>query len=113
MEWTRDYIKLYSWPWSSVPANVATSQPDTSTWGTPSAFLKTSQCNIDKHFANQRLVLNIDFCGDPAGFDSEWSKTCKAKTGQATCVDFVSKFPAKFANSYFTIKDIRVFKAAV
>uniref|UniRef100_A0A8H7NEI5 GH16 domain-containing protein n=1 Tax=Bionectria ochroleuca TaxID=29856 RepID=A0A8H7NEI5_BIOOC len=109
MEWTSDSIKLYSWSTGNAPANVNSDSPDTDTWGQPNVYLKNSMCNVDGHFSNQKLVINLDFCGEPAGFDSEWSKSCKAKTNTATCIDYISQNPSAFVNAFFQIKDIRVF----
>ncbi|EHK45153.1 glycoside hydrolase family 16 protein, partial [Trichoderma atroviride IMI 206040] len=109
IEWTSDYIKLYNWARGAEPANLASSNPDTATWGTPVANLANSNCNIDSHFADQRLILDIDFCGNPVGTPAFWQQSCAATTGQGTCADYVSKFPGDFAESYFQIQDIRYF----
>ena len=110
MEWTPQEIKIYSWTWSKVPANIGSSNIDTSSWGTPSVFLNNGSCNIAKHFANQKLVFSLDFCGAPGGFTAEWDESCSAKTGQSTCIGFVASSPSTFANTYFKIQDIRYFK---
>lgn len=110
VEWTLDYIKLYSWTRGKEPANIGSSQPDTATWGTPSVFLKNKSCNIDRHFGSQRLIINITFCGNPAGTDVFWKQSCAAVTKQKTCIDYVSKYPGDFKESYFKVQDIRYFK---
>ncbi|KAK1253629.1 hypothetical protein MKX07_001706 [Trichoderma sp. CBMAI-0711] len=109
IEWTSDYIKLYNWARGSEPANLASSSPDTSTWGTPAVNLQNSNCNIDSHFSSQRLILDIDFCGNPVGTPAFWEQGCSAATSQATCADYVAKFPGDFAESFFQIQDIRYF----
>merc|ERR1719160_1501627 len=55
------------------------------------------------------MVLNIDFCGAPAGLESEWGKACKAATGYDTCVEYVAKEPKAFEGVEFKIQDIRHF----
>ncbi|KAI6780209.1 uncharacterized protein J7T54_002988 [Emericellopsis cladophorae] len=109
MEWTSDFIKVFTWTHETVPADVASSNPDPSKWGTPAAFLKNNKCDIDKHFGPQKMVLNIDFCGAPAGLESEWGKACKAATGYDTCVEYVAKEPKAFEGVEFKIQDIRHF----
>ncbi|KAL7814685.1 glycoside hydrolase family 16 protein [Trichoderma aethiopicum] len=109
IEWTSDYIKLYNWARGSEPANLASSSPDTSTWGTPAVNLQNSNCNIDSHFNSQRMILDIDFCGNPVGTPAFWEQGCSAATKQATCTDYVAKFPGDFAESFFQIQDIRYF----
>ncbi|KYK57529.1 hypothetical protein DCS_04539 [Drechmeria coniospora] len=110
MEWTSDFIKLYSWRTGSEPANVGQDSPDTSTWGMPSMFLKNENCDIDRHFTNQRIILDIAFCGNPVAQDVFWGQGCKAKTKEAVCADYVGKNPADFKDTYFRIKDIRYFQ---
>ncbi|KAL6873334.1 concanavalin A-like lectin/glucanase domain-containing protein [Trichoderma longibrachiatum] len=109
IEWTSDYIKLYNWARGAEPANLASSSPDTSTWGTPAVNLQNSNCNIDSHFNSQRMILDIDFCGNPVGTPAFWEQGCSAATKQATCTDYVAKFPGDFAESFFQIQDIRYF----
>ncbi|PNP53077.1 hypothetical protein THARTR1_06287 [Trichoderma harzianum] len=109
IEWTSDYIKLYNWARGAEPANLASSNPDTATWGTPAVNLQGSNCNIDRHFNAQRLILDIDFCGNPVGTPAFWQQSCASVTKQATCADYVAKFPGDFAQTYFQIQDIRYF----
>ncbi|KAL7936945.1 glycoside hydrolase family 16 protein [Trichoderma chlorosporum] len=109
IEWTSDYIKLYNWARGAEPANLASSNPDTATWGTPAVNLQNSNCNIDKHFNNQRLVFDIDFCGNPVGTPAYWLQSCSMATGQATCADYVARFPGDFSETFFQIQDIRYF----
>ncbi|KAK5987219.1 putative endo-1,3(4)-beta-glucanase [Cladobotryum mycophilum] len=109
IEWTSQYIKLYNFFRGREPANLGSSNPDTSSWGAPSVFLKGSECDIDRHFQNQRLIMDITFCGNPAGTDDFWRQACSSKTGKATCADYVAGAPGDFVDSYFQIQDIRYF----
>ncbi|RDA85422.1 hypothetical protein CP532_1538 [Ophiocordyceps camponoti-leonardi (nom. inval.)] len=109
MEWTREFIKLYRWRPGSEPRDINSDQPDTSRWGTPMVYLLNSDCDIDDHFSNQRIVLSLDFCGDPAGMPDVWKGSCEGVTRETNCVDFVAKNPSAYADSYFKIKDIRYF----
>ncbi|EHK26304.1 glycoside hydrolase family 16 protein, partial [Trichoderma virens Gv29-8] len=109
IEWTSDYIKLYNWARGAEPSNLASSNPDTATWGTPAVNLQNSNCNIDRHFNSQRLILDIDFCGNPVGTPAFWQQSCQKVTSQATCADYVAKFPGDFAQTFFQIQDIRYF----
>lgn len=110
MEWTDDYLKLFTWHPSAAPANIHSHHPDTSHWGTPALYVKNDECNIDNHFGAQKLVLHITFCG-VAGTTGFWGQTCKAKTKQDQCVDYVSNTPQDFEDVFWKIKDIRYFKA--
>ncbi|KAG8417995.1 hypothetical protein J3458_005441 [Metarhizium acridum] len=107
MEWTSDFIKIYSWFPNQVPSNIDSSSPDTSLWGQPTIYLRKDLCNIDKIFKPQRIVLNIALCGNPVEF-SAWEGTCKQRHGDS-CRTYVAENPAAFDNVYFQIQDIRIF----
>ncbi|KAK7415387.1 hypothetical protein QQX98_005926 [Neonectria punicea] len=112
LEWTDSFIKIFAWKWDSVPDNLDSDEPSTDSWGTPSMYLKNDQCNIDDHFVDQTLIINIAFCGNPVGNDDIWQQACSAKTSYDTCAEYVSAKPGDFENTYFKIKDIRYFKAS-
>lgn len=109
MEWTSEHLKLFTWHPSSAPADIASSSPDTSNWGTPALYVKNDKCNIDKHFGAQKLVLHTTFCG-VAGSKTFWGETCKAKTGEESCISYVSNSPGDFKNVFWKIRDIRYFE---
>ncbi|OAA52132.1 Concanavalin A-like lectin/glucanase [Cordyceps fumosorosea ARSEF 2679] len=122
LEWTSDFIKIYTWPIGSAPSNIASAQPDTSSWGTPSVQLEKPNCDTETAFSDQKLLFTLPFCGNPPGNDQFWSAlpadgksgaTCKSITGEATCVDYVAKNPQAFKNFYFGIKDIRIFNEVI
>ncbi|KAL2877372.1 hypothetical protein SGCOL_007312 [Colletotrichum sp. CLE4] len=110
IEWTDDYIKFFAWTHSAAPKNIGSDSPDTSSWGTPSMLIANDKCNINSHFADQKLVLNIDFCGVLAGNEYIWKDQCAASTGHAVCSSYVAANPGAYKDTYFKIKDIRVFK---
>ncbi|KPM36305.1 hypothetical protein AK830_g10274 [Neonectria ditissima] len=112
LEWTDSFIKIFAWKWDSVPDNLDSDEPSTDSWGTPSLYLKNNQCNIDDHFVDQTLIINIAFCGNPVGNDDIWKQACSAKTSYDTCAEYVSAKPGDFENTYFKIKDIRYFRAS-
>ncbi|KJK84530.1 hypothetical protein H634G_00051 [Metarhizium anisopliae BRIP 53293] len=107
MEWTSDFIKIYSWFPNQVPSNIGSSSPDTSSWGAPTMYLRKDLCNIDKIFKPQRIVLNIAMCGNPVEF-SAWEGTCKNTHGDS-CRDYVGQNPDAFKDVYFKVQDIRIF----
>ncbi|UNI20542.1 hypothetical protein JDV02_006620 [Purpureocillium takamizusanense] len=109
MEWTKDFIKVFTWNSGQEPANIASETVDTSTWGLPVAALRSDNCDVDGIFKNQRLVLNIALCGDAV--QPNWA-SCQASTGESLCSTYISRNPEALANAFFKIKDIRVFKAA-
>ncbi|MBE3048309.1 hypothetical protein IMZ48_38555, partial [Candidatus Bathyarchaeota archaeon] len=112
MEWTSEVLKLYSFTGGNVPTNIDSGSPDTGSWGKPMMMLKNENCDIDEHFARQKLVFNINFCGNPAGLETYWKDQteCAVNTGYDTCEEYVEKEGADFVGADYKIRDIRVFK---
>ncbi|ROT37748.1 hypothetical protein SODALDRAFT_325283 [Sodiomyces alkalinus F11] len=92
-------------PWGSSNGGVY------ALWGTPSVLVANDLCNIDGHFADQRLSLNINFCG-AAGLSHIWGESCSGKTQEEVCSNYVANNPYDFADVYWLIQDIRVFAQA-
>ncbi|KAK2034611.1 beta-1,3-endoglucanase [Colletotrichum zoysiae] len=110
VEWTDEYIKFFAWTHDAAPKDIGSESPDTSSWGTPSMLISNDKCNIKSHFSDQRLVINIDFCGVLAGNEFVWKDQCATSTGHAVCSTYVAQNPSVYKDTYFKIKDIRVFK---
>ncbi|KAK5005660.1 hypothetical protein LTR28_007439 [Elasticomyces elasticus] len=69
-EWTSNWVKTWFFPRGQIPSSITNGAPDVSQFGLPLANQQaqgTYQCTIDNHFANQSVVINIDFCGAWAG----------------------------------------------
>ncbi|KAH6884743.1 glycoside hydrolase family 16 protein [Coprinopsis sp. MPI-PUGE-AT-0042] len=110
MERQADFIKVWFWPRTSttVPATVKTptnGEVFTEHWGTPSALFNSESCDLAAKFAENNIIINLNFCGDWAGSSYPYSgcpETCKA---------FVEKNTAYFSNAYFDIESIKVYLA--
>ncbi|KAK2055148.1 hypothetical protein LY76DRAFT_200242 [Colletotrichum caudatum] len=104
MEWTDDAVRVWGFTPGNVPADL--SKPET--FGTPS--FTTSTCAADKLFGEAALIINLDLCG-VSGNDGIWNAPggCAAKTGGATCKEWVAKNPAAFADVYFQLKSIKIY----
>ncbi|EGX95212.1 GPI anchored endo-1,3(4)-beta-glucanase, putative [Cordyceps militaris CM01] len=122
LEWTSDFIKVYTWPIGAAPSNIGADKPDTSSWGTPSVQLKKPSCDTETAFSDQKLLFTLPFCGNPPGNPQFWSAlaadgksgpTCETVTGAPTCIDYVAENPQAFKNFFFQIKDIRIFTEVV
>ncbi|KAM3501336.1 hypothetical protein MY10362_005625 [Beauveria mimosiformis] len=118
LEWTKDTIKLYTWPTGKEPENIDSKTPDTSSWGTPSVQLSSPGCDTSKAFGNQTILFTLPFCGDPPGNNQFWTQlpadskggqTCKQITGADTCIKYVAENPEAFKDFYFGINDVRLF----
>lgn len=110
-EWSSHNISVWSWARDAVPSDVLGKTPNPRRWGPPSFYLSKATCNIDKVLMNQRLVLNINFCGDLAGNTEIWKHGgCAAKTGFATCNDYVRSNPGAFKDAFFKVAGIKYYE---
>ncbi|KAL8899340.1 MAG: hypothetical protein Q9207_006252 [Kuettlingeria erythrocarpa] len=110
MQWTSGYINVWFWPRGSIPSDVFGANPRPSTWGaTTASFVGGDNCNIDQHFSNNNIVFDTTFCGDWAG--SVWGQdsTCSALAG--SCQDYVQNHPEAFAEAYWTVNSLKVYKS--
>jgi hypothetical protein len=65
-------------------------------------------CNFDAHLQDLQLVINTDFCGDWA--DNSWEADgCAAKTGVATCAEYVMNNPKAFETAYWLFNSISIY----
>lgn len=111
MEWTSSAISIYFFPRNSIPSDISSGRPNPSGWGAPQAKFSGNGCNIDQHFMNHNIIFDTTFCGDWAG--NTWSSSqgsCASKA--ATCQAYVANNPADFANAYWLINSVKVYKQA-
>ncbi|KAG8158863.1 hypothetical protein KVR01_011306 [Diaporthe batatas] len=106
LEWRSAGIRMWQFPRAAVPADITGGEPDPSTWGTALADFPDTGCDIDKHFRNQSIIMNIDLCGDLAG--SLYGGT----SCPSNCTDFVANNPDEFVNAYWEVGAFRVYTAA-
>lgn len=109
MEWTSDYIRMWTWHPDQVPLDVVQGAPDPEGWGLPGLSVGGSFCDIDRAFKNQSIVLNVDLCGDTAGSGSEWTQSCAEETGYNICARYVAANPGDFQESWFGVRTIKVY----
>ncbi|KAI4179146.1 MAG: hypothetical protein L6R41_008008 [Letrouitia leprolyta] len=110
MQWTGGYINIWFWPRGRVPSDALGANPRPSTWGaTTASFVGGSNCNIDQHFMNNNLIFDTTFCGDWAGGVWGQDSTCSALAG--SCQAFVQNNPAAFAEAYWTVNSLKVYKS--
>ncbi|KAM3521142.1 hypothetical protein MY4038_009166 [Beauveria bassiana] len=115
LEWTSDAIKLYNWPIDAAPSNIESSNPDTSSWGTPSAQFIKPGCDTQKTFSNQTLEFSPGLCGGELlwsedHLDGKYGPSCRVITGEESCHGHVTNKPQAFKNYYFEVENIRIFQ---
>lgn len=107
-EWTSDFIKIWSFPRGSTPADVNSSSPDPTGWGEPSAlFANNGTSTIDQHFANMSIIFDLTLCGDWAG--AVWN-TSECSTLAPTCEEYVMNTPSAFTEAYWAVNSLQVFQ---
>lgn len=104
-EWTSSAVKIWFFPRSEIPFDIASGQPNPSKWGTPSAKF-AGECDIDTHFQNLQIVINTTFCGAWAG--AVFGEGTCGKLGQS-CEAYVANNPGHFKDTYWKIKSIKVY----
>ncbi|KAG4033825.1 hypothetical protein MFRU_004g03280 [Monilinia fructicola] len=110
-EWTSDHIKIWFFPRGFIPFDIKRDNPDPNSWPKPQAiFQGSSSCNIDTHFANQKLVFDTTFCGDWAG--GVWGNDGGAcsQGGAFSCEQFVAGSPGAFKDAYWLINSVKVYQ---
>jgi len=107
MQWAGSGIYVWFWPRGSIPSDVANSNIDVASWGTPLATFTGSGCNFDTFFANQNIIFDTTFCGTWAG--SVWGSGSCASAA-STCDAYVADNPAAFTDAYWTINYVQVWQ---
>lgn len=115
MEWTTTSIAVWFIPRdsdtykSNFGSKAASESLDPSTFGTPLAKFQGQGCDFTERFKNMRVIFDTTFCGEWAG--NEWEQsTCAAKTGAATCEEYVQNNPEVFADAYWEIGALKWFE---
>jgi hypothetical protein len=75
-----DGISIWFFPRGEIPNDIDEKNPDPSTWGTPSAFFSSDNCDIASHFYEQSITFDTTLCGDlgnPTFANSGCSGTCQ------------------------------------
>lgn len=110
-EWTSQYIAVWHFPRTNIPADITAGNPNPANWGLPSAkFVGNQGCDIDSHFKNNNIVFDTTFCGDWAGQPSIWNANVECSALAPTCKDFVAGNPASFSDAYWVVNTVKVYQ---
>jgi len=138
VQWDTTGLRTYFWPRSAIPADITAGTPTGTGWGTPANYVSFAGCP-STHFENLIFVINTNLCGTwGAGVwnDSRLkfgdrfaqvadrllpllppsdlsyagqSYSCAAKTGYATCEEYVRANGGAFRQAYWMLKDMKVY----
>ncbi len=92
--WDPSGIKIWNFKRSSIPQDIASGNPDPTSWPTPVAFWSSPACDMASTFIDHSLVIDTTLCGDWAG-NAFGSSGCPG-----TCADAVAK-ASNFNSAYF------------
>ncbi|KAK4657295.1 hypothetical protein QC762_211720 [Podospora pseudocomata] len=122
LEWRQEGIRSWIWPRSDIPTDInldvaalgqgsrgVTAKPDPSSWGLPLADFPNTRCDMEQHFRNQSLIVNINICGDFITEDI-WNASGCARDGM-TCTDFTAHNPQAFADAFWEFGSWQVWEA--
>jgi len=109
MQWDTSGISIFFFPRSSIPADIQAQAPQPSTWGLAMSRWPAIGCDPFKFFYDHVTIFDTTLCGDWAG--GVWAssgipgqeQSCAARTGYATCQDFVQNSGSAFQEAYWEV----------
>ncbi|EYE95733.1 glycoside hydrolase family 16 protein [Aspergillus ruber CBS 135680] len=103
-------IRTWFFRRSKLPHDIANpgNVPDPSSWGRPLADFPNTKCDIESHFDNMRIVVNIDLCGEQGADPKLYTEKYHCP---GNCTDFVRGNPEYFIDAYWEFKGFKVYQA--
>ncbi|KAF4760262.1 hypothetical protein N7455_001814 [Penicillium solitum] len=113
LQWTDDFLKIWFFPRSSIPASITSGKPDVTEFGKPMALVQES-CDVATAFKSQSFVFDVTFCGDWAG-GVYGDSGCPMTGGDSfqSCHNYVANNPAQFKETYWEINSVKIYQAGV
>jgi hypothetical protein len=97
-------IKIWFFPRSAIPAEIkAGTGVNPSSWGKPMTNFEFGSNCPSSHFANQKIIFDLTFCGD-------WAGSVFGSSGcSGSCNSFVQNNPSQFTEAYWIINFVKVY----
>ncbi|KAJ5346299.1 hypothetical protein N7541_008781 [Penicillium brevicompactum] len=113
LEWTDEFLKIWYFSRSSIPASIKSGKPDVTQFGTPMALVEES-CDVANAFKSQSFIFDVTFCGDWAGgvFGDSGCPATDADSFKS-CHNYVAHHPGEFKESYWEINSVKVYQSGV
>lgn len=113
LQWTDEFLKIWYFPRSSIPASITSGKPDVTEFGTPMALVKES-CDVANAFKSQSFIFDVTFCGDWAG-GVYGGSGCPMTDGDSfqSCHNYVANQPAQFKETYWEINSVKIYQTGV
>lgn len=81
VEWRTEGIRMWQFARGNIPSDLRSgTSPDPSLWGRAMADFPSTGCNVNSHFRNQSIIMNINLCGEADGAKYAASG-CKSLSG--------------------------------
>jgi len=115
-QWDKDGITIWFFPRGSIPTDISAGAPQSQNWGMPVARWPASTCDPFKFFVDHVAIFDTTLCGDWAG--AVWSasgipgqeQSCADRTGFSTCEAFVRARGDSFAEAYWEVRNVKIYK---
>jgi hypothetical protein len=103
--WNSAGVKVWFFPRTKIPVDLAAGNPDPSKWGLPTSNFEFGNNCTANNYVNHNVIVNTTLCGEWAGptFNGPYS------SGWAACNEFVQNNPSAFSKAYWEIRYIRAF----
>lgn len=108
--WADYAIQIYFFKRSDIPQDITDGSPDPSKWGTPVGNFPMETCDPYSAFWDNFNIFDTTLCGDWAGSQGAWS-SCAAKTGYATCSEYVANNGDKFHDAYWEVVSVTYYNS--
>jgi len=118
MLWDDSGVHIYFFPRGSIPADLLAEKPQPNNWGTAMGFWPASTCNPSQFFENHSVIFDTTLCGDWAG--AVWGasgvpgqeQSCAARTGVATCQQYIQQNGAAFQDAYWEVASVAIYQTS-
>lgn len=116
MRWDDSGISIYFFPRGSIPDDIEAEEPRPDTWGAAQARWPARSCDPFQFFNNHHIIFDTTLCGDWAG--AVWNsagipgqeQSCAERTGVSTCEEYVRRNGAAFAEAYWEVRSVKIYR---
>ena len=107
MNWDTNGMKVWFFPRSNIPQDLAAGSPDLASFPEPDIFYAFGAGTCDpSFFQRMKMIINLTFCGDFAAAPSLFNARDQCP---GTCNDFVAQNPDGLSEAFWSINSIKHF----
>lgn len=116
LKWDKYGIDIWTFSRADIPQDIIDEQPNPALWGAPVGNFPSTHCDPYKYFYDNFNIFTNTLCGDWAG--GAWAyanagetESCAAKTGYASCEDYVRNNGDAFRDAYWEVSYVKYFNS--